>query len=93
MSRLLTIDTLAHARSLREADTGERLAEAIASGLSQVDVSDLATKRDLTELRAELRRETAEPKADLLGRMWAMQFATVGLAVGLTVALLRLLPA
>ena len=57
-------------------------AEAIASIL---DTADVATKRDLKELEAVLRRDMAELKVDLL--KWV-----VGLLLGQTALLLAVLP-
>jgi hypothetical protein len=81
MPATLRIDTLKYARKLTEAGIEPRMAEAIVEGLAEADTSDLVTKSDL---KAEL----AEVKADLF-RFMLLQ--SVGI-VGLTVALVKLLP-
>ena len=50
----MNIDTLKFARRLKEAGADEKLAEAIAEGLSEMDTSQLATKADLADLKAEM---------------------------------------
>ena len=50
----LNIDTLKFARRLKEAGADEKLGEAIAEGMAEVDTSKLATKSDLAELKAEI---------------------------------------
>jgi hypothetical protein len=81
MPATLRIDTLKYARKLTEAGMEPRMAEAVVEGLAEADTSDLVTKSDL---KAEL----AEVKAELF-RFMLLQ--SVGI-VGLTVALIKLLP-
>jgi hypothetical protein len=73
----LRIDTLKFVRKLTEAGMERRMAEAIVEGLAEADTSELATKADLAELKAELFR--------------FMLVQSIGI-VGLTVALVKLLP-
>jgi hypothetical protein len=77
----LRIDTLKFVRRLTEAGMERQVAEAIVDGLSEADTSDLVTtsvlKADLAELKAELFR--------------FMLLQSIGI-VGLTVALIKLLP-
>jgi hypothetical protein len=77
MAATLRIDTLKFAKSLTDAGLSREAAEAIAQGVAGADVSDLATKTDIAEL-----------KADIYNRLWVMGLGIVGL----TVALMKLLP-
>jgi hypothetical protein len=77
MPATLRIDTLKYARKLTEAGMEPRMAEAIVEGLAEADTSDLATKSDLAELKAEIFR--------------FMLLQAVGI-IGLTVALIKVLP-
>jgi hypothetical protein len=72
----LRIDTLKFVRKLTEAGMERRMGEAIVEGLAEADTSELATKADLAELKAELFR--------------FMLVQSIGI-VGLTVALVKLL--
>lgn len=58
----LNIDTLKFARRLKEAGADEKLAEAIAEGISEMDTSRLATKDDIHTLKTEM----AELKAEMV---------------------------
>jgi hypothetical protein len=91
----LTFDKLAYVDRLKAAGMGEREARALAEGLDQALREEVATKTDLTAVKSELaadiaavRTELAAIKHDLLRWMVGMAFAQVGL----TVALVRLLP-
>jgi hypothetical protein len=75
------MDTLKFVRKLTGAGMEPAMAEAIVEGLAEADTSELVTKSDL---RAEL----AEVKAELF-RFMLLQ--SIGI-VGLTVALIKLLP-
>ena len=95
MAATLRIDTLKFARRLTDAGLTREAAEAIVEGLSEADLSELATKADITEvkldiagLRGELKTTIADLRADIYGRLWAMGAGIVGL----TVALIKLLP-
>lgn len=99
MASEFRIDTLKFARRLTEAGMDPRHAEAIVDGLSDADTSDLATKTDIAEVRAEiadlrgeLRTGLAELRGELFRAMLIQSGTTVGLTVGLTVALVKLLP-
>ncbi|MEM6944055.1 MAG: hypothetical protein AAF565_09945 [Pseudomonadota bacterium] len=78
------IDTLKFARSLKEAGADEKLAEAIASGLNDADVSELTTKSDLLDLELRI----AEKFETLYRQLWIMAAGIVGL----TVTLIKFLP-
>jgi len=95
MSAALRIDTLKFVRRLTEAGMARPMAEAIADGIAEADTSELATKADLASLKAELKADIAalqfqasENKAEVF-RFMMLQVATT---VGLTVALIKLLP-
>lgn len=106
MTATLRIDTLKFLRKLTEAGMERGMAEAIVEGLAEADTSDLATKGDvamlkgdlallradlmaeLTGVEGKLRAEIADVKFDL-ARLMLVQTVTI---VGLTVALMKLLP-
>ncbi len=95
MSAALRIDTLKFVRKLTDAGMERPMAEAIADGLSEADMSELATKADLATVKAELkadinavRLEAAENKAEML-RFMMLQAVTI---IGVTVTLIKLLP-
>jgi DNA-binding transcriptional MerR regulator len=99
MPAALRLDTLKFAKRLTEAGLPPAAAEAIVEGLNDSDLSELATKAELqtsiaevraeiAALRSELKSEIATLRADLYGRLWAMGLGIVGL----TVALIKLLP-
>ena len=84
-------------RALVDAGASEEKARAAAEAIP--DMSDLADKNDIAELRSELKQDIAELrselkqdivglKADLYKHMWLMQGATIVAIVGL----LKLLP-
>ena len=77
MSAALRIDTLKFVRKLTEAGMERPVAEAIVEGIAEADTSDLATKADLAELKAEIFR--------------FMLLQAVGI-IGVTVTLVKLLP-
>ena len=80
-------DTLATAHALQEAGFEEAQAAAIVDALRHAVTEEVATKTDLSELRAELKADNAEARADLYRALW-MQAAGI---IGLTVALLKIL--
>ena len=72
MAHALQIDTLAFSKRLKEAGADDGLAEAIVEGITAADTSELATKADLAEVRADLatvehalKADIAEVKADI----------------------------
>jgi hypothetical protein len=65
-----------------------QMAEAIVEGLAEADMSELATKADLSRVEGLLRTDLAELKADTL-RFMMLQAVAI---VGLTVTLIKLLP-
>jgi hypothetical protein len=70
----MTIDTLKVARRLREAGFSEPQAEAVVAAVQEgAEGADLATKRDLAELAAELRSEMRVMEQRLIARMEAIK--------------------
>jgi len=61
----ILFDTLRLARTLREKGFSPEQADGIAEALSTATHEDLATKADVTMLRAELKTDIAELKADI----------------------------
>jgi hypothetical protein len=88
----LKIDTLKFAKELTGAGLTQEQAEAIVRGLSDADTSDLATKADLAQLRADMKADIAELKAEIFRFMYLQAMTVIGLTVGLTVTLIKLLP-
>ena len=86
MTQALRIDTLAFARKLKEAGADERLAEAIAEGISAVDMSEFATKADLAALEVSLKAAMADLKSDILRWM----FGAMAVQTALLVTLIKL---
>ena len=80
-------DTLATAHALKEAGFEDAQATAIVDALRHAVTEEVATKADLNELRAELKTDNAEARADLYRALW-MQAAGI---IGLTVASLKIL--
>jgi len=64
---MLRFDTLKLARELTEAGMDSRQAEALARGLGEMDTSELATKTDLTGLRAETADLRSELRIEIAG--------------------------
>ena len=73
-------------QALVDAGASEEKARAAAEAIP--DMSDLAEKNDIAELRSELKQDIVGLKADLYKHMWLMQGATIVAIVGL----LKLLP-
>ena len=80
-------DTLATANALKEAGFEEPQAAAIVDALRHAVTEEVATKANLSELRAELKTDLSELRADLYRALW-LQAAGI---IGLTVALLKIL--
>jgi hypothetical protein len=106
MPAAISIDTLKYARRLTDAGMDPRHAEAIVLGLSEADTSELATKTDVGAVKSELKSDIAELKSDiaavkaelksdiaaLKAEMFRFMYLQAAGIVGLTVALIKLLP-
>ncbi len=82
----LTFDTLAYVKTLRDAGIDEHQAEAQATALATVlksSASDLVTKSDLDLLKAELKRDLAETKAELIRWVVGIGFLQSALIIGI----------
>jgi S-adenosylmethionine:diacylglycerol 3-amino-3-carboxypropyl transferase len=86
----LTFDTLKFARRLQAAGMESRLAEEQAEAMADVlktNLDELATKRDLQDLRQEFRHEMAMMEQRLIIKLGAM----LTLSIGIVAALVKLL--
>lgn len=86
-----TLDTHETVKSPTAVGFSDSQAEALTHAIRQgqnIDLSNLVTKADLGRDTADLRREMAEIKADMIKWVVGMGFAQVAMIV----ALLRLLP-
>ena len=102
----LTFDKLAYVDRLKAAGMGEREARALADGLDQALREEVATRTDLAAVRTDLAADIAAVRTDLAAVKHELQVEIqtvkhdmvrwmVGVAfaqVGLTVAIIRLLP-
>ena len=96
----LTFDTLAYVKTLRDAGVEEKQAEAQATALATVlksGAGDLATGRDLTELRTLIKQDIdrVEAKLNLIeertdGRFKLLQWM-LGFNLAISIALLWIL--
>ena len=96
----LTFDTLAYVKTLRDAGVEEKQAEAQATALATVlksGAGDLATGRDLTELRTLIKQDIdrVEAKLNLIeertdGRFKLLQWM-LGFNLAISIALLWML--
>lgn len=103
---MLTFDKLAYVDRLKAAGMGEREARALADGLDQALREEVATRTDLAAVRTDLAADIAAVRTDLAAVKHELQVEIqtvkhdmlrwmVGVAfaqVGLTVAIIRLLP-
>lgn len=83
---VLAFDTLKFARRLQAAGMEPRLAEEQAEALAEVletNLTELATKTDLTRLEADLRKEMQLMEQRLTIKLGAMLALAVGLVAGL----------
>jgi hypothetical protein len=95
----LKIDTLKFAKELTEAGMTQAQAEAIVRGVAEADTSDLATKADIAAVKSDLKAEIARLEAridtaiaELKAEMFRFLYLQAAGIVGLTVALIKLLP-
>lgn len=68
----ITFDTLAHAKKMKAVGFTEQQAEAQAQAIAEVIDENLATKKDIAELRTELKRDIKELEYKLTIRMGGM---------------------
>ena len=90
----ITFDTLAYVKKLREAGIDEKQAEAQAVALASVlksGVTDLATKQDMELLRAELKKDLAEIKAELIRWVVGVGILQTTLIVGILARLAKVI--
>ena len=95
----LAFDTHAAVKALRDAGFEEAQAEAVVTTVGDAMTGNVATKADITDLRAEmkaeiagLRAETADQFSILYRHLWTMAIGIVGFTAGLTVALVKVIP-
>ena len=95
MPSAMKFDILKFAKRLTDAGMEPKVAEALVEGLSEAESSELATKTDIARLEAATKSDIArleaamsEMKAELF-RVLHLQAAGI---IGLTVALVKLLP-
>lgn len=84
MANALHIDTLKFSRRLVAAGMEPAAAEAIAETFGEIDTSELATKTDLRELRAEMR--------EMENRLVIKTGGMIVGALAILMALMRLIP-
>jgi hypothetical protein len=63
---MLTFDTYAFIQTMKDAGIPEEQAKAIALGLQKIDLSHVATKQDISDLRAELKGDIKDVKIDII---------------------------
>ena len=83
-----SFDTYRAVNALKEAGFPDEQALAVVDTIGGAMTGGLATKADLAEVRTDL----AEFKSELYRHLWLMGMGLVTLNVGLTVALIKLLP-
>ncbi|MBA3324567.1 MAG: hypothetical protein H0T41_04640 [Rhodobacteraceae bacterium] len=84
MPAALRLDTLKFAKRLTDAGLPREAAEAIVEGSNEADLSELATRADVAEVKTAI----SDLRANLYSRLWVMGLGIVGL----NVALMKLLP-
>ncbi len=80
----IAFDTLRYVKTLRAAGFDEQQAEALTEGQREIlsaNLDDLATKRDMTELKVELKRDIKELELRMVIKMGVMILGGVGLVV------------
>lgn len=95
MAATLRMDTLKFVRKLTDAGMDRQAAEALADGIAEVDMSDLATKADLQATKSELRLAIAGVRTEIAGlrsEMFRFMLLQAMGIVGLTVTLIKVLP-
>ena len=91
MAAAAGLDTHRIVKRLRDAGASEELAETVTDVLREareLDLSQLATKADLAEVKADIRRELADARAELVKWMFGIAAGQLGLLF----AFLKLFP-
>lgn len=83
----LTFDTHAAVKALRDAGFEEAQAEAVVTTVGDAMTGNVATKADISGLRAEM----ADRFSVLYRHLWIMAIGIVGFTASLTVALVKLI--
>lgn len=83
MSSGLIFDTLAYAKKLIEAGVPEKQAEVQASALAEIIEDKIATKRDLSELKSEIKLEIKDLENRLLLSLGGIMVAGVAVVATL----------
>jgi len=85
----VTFDTLKFVETLKEAGVPEAQAKAFSTAVREShEAAELATKRDIADLRHEIKESAADLKFELLKWIIGIAIAQAGLLIGL----LRFLP-
>ena len=90
----ISFDTLAYVKTLRDAGVEEKQAEAQAMALSAVlkdQSGSVATKADVELLKAEMKRDMAEIKADLVKWVVGVGILQTTLIVGILARLAKVI--
>lgn len=83
-----TFDTHRFAMRLKDAGLNEKQTEAMIDAFKEMsDNTDIATKRDLALLAAEIKRDQSEMKYDLLKWIIGLALAQFGFLVGILMRL------
>ena len=82
----LTFDTHAAVKALKDAGFEEAQAEAVVTTVGDAMTGNVATKADISGLRAEM----ADQFSVLYRHLWIMAIGIVGFTASLTVALVKL---
>lgn len=82
----LAFDTHAAVKALRDAGFEEAQAEAVVTTVGDAMTGNVATRADISDLRAEM----ADQFSALYRHLWIMAIGIVGFTASLTVALVKL---
>jgi hypothetical protein len=72
----ITVDTHLAVKALMEADFSEEQAEAVVNTIKKINLSHLATKADVYDLKSEMEKGRADHKADLKSQRHGTQNRT-----------------
>ena len=87
----LVVDTHNLVNHLESFGYNKKQAEGFVEVLQKLDISSLATKEDLKDLKNDLKLEISSIKIDMLKWAVPILLSQTGLTVGLTVALIKLI--